>query len=167
MLRRFTKPIVVASQCLVRANCRADGVNVTLPFVRKLRDYARVISICPEKVLNPNDDSLRIVRRGKVERLFNKRTGEDMTQAIQQWAEQYLKSAIDADGFILKHGSRLCGVRGVKLYSSTRSDAKPEAGQPDDNKTDEGKTDEGKTDEESAAGSDAGSDQDKGPPESS
>jgi len=42
---------------------------------------------------------------------------------MNSFAQAFLSSHADMDGFILKHKSPSCGLRGVKLYESTRPDA--------------------------------------------
>ena len=64
---------------------------------------------------------MRLVSTGSGPRLVTIRTGIDLTDRMQQWAERRLKELDKADlcGFIFKSRSPSSGMRGVKVYDSS------------------------------------------------
>jgi uncharacterized protein YbgA (DUF1722 family)/uncharacterized protein YbbK (DUF523 family) len=95
-------------------------------FVRRLRDYVRVRAVCPERAIDPKGygDPLRIIASGGRQRLINLRTGKDLTRKAENWSEKYLEPLEYVDGFILKHGSRLCGSSRMRTYPTATTGAR-------------------------------------------
>jgi len=123
---RFARPVVVVSKCLCGARCRWDGDTLTYPFVHALKDYARIIPVCPEMEIGLGVPRNRIilVRRGRRGGLYQPTTGRELAQQMIRFAQHFLASLDCADGFILKHKSPSCGPRGVKRYESADPDAR-------------------------------------------
>ncbi len=125
-LSKFTRPNVVVSQCLCGAPCRWDGERLNYDFVRALRRYANVIAVCPEMRigLGVPRDRIILAKRENGVALYQPATRRRLAQKMNNFSRQYLTDMTDVDGFILKHKSPSCGVRGVKVYESTASDAR-------------------------------------------
>jgi uncharacterized protein YbbK (DUF523 family)/uncharacterized protein YbgA (DUF1722 family) len=122
---RFPRPTVVVSRCLCGARCRWDGDSSPSSFVRELKQYARVIPACPELEigLGVPRDRIILVRRSKSVELYQSSSGMRLAQKMHTFTRRFLRECGEIDGFILKHKSPSCGLRGVKLYSSTDPDA--------------------------------------------
>jgi len=125
-LSKFTRPNVVVSKCLCGAPCRWDGDRLDYPFVRVLRKYARIITVCPEMEigLGVPRDRIDLVKRENGVALYQALTGRQLAQKMNRFSRQFLSDHIDVDGFILKHKSPSCGLRRVKLYESAAPDAR-------------------------------------------
>ena len=125
-MRRFAKPVVVVSQCLARPNLSVAPDRELHPLIKLLRDHARVIGVCPEKPLSQcgADLPLHLVTTSKQARLFNYRTGDDVTTQSRKWIERFITKLGEVDGFILKQKSRMCGLASAKLYDSRTPDAR-------------------------------------------
>jgi len=52
-------------------------------------------------------------------RLVQPATNQDITEKMHDFAKSFLNSIKEADGFILKNRSPSCGIKDVKVYSST------------------------------------------------
>lgn len=119
-LSKFTRPNVVVSKCLLGARCRWDRDCLDYPFVRTIRKYAKVIPVCPEMEIGlgvPRDRIVLASRESGVA-LYQPSTGRQLAQKMNKFARQFLSGHTGIDGFILKHKSPSCGVRGVKLFES-------------------------------------------------
>jgi uncharacterized protein YbbK (DUF523 family)/uncharacterized protein YbgA (DUF1722 family) len=122
---RFPRPIVVVSRCLCGARCRWDGDSSPSDFVKELRQYARIVPVCPELEIGlgvPRDRIVLLRRRQGVE-LYQPTTRRRLAQKMNSFTRRLLTQCGEVDGFILKHKSTSCGLRGVKLYASAAPDA--------------------------------------------
>ncbi len=122
---RFSRPTIVVSRCLCGARCRWDGDSCRYDLVKELKPYARVIPVCPEMEigLGVPRDRIVLVRRAKGVELYQQSTGLRLAQKMNSFAHRFLTQCGEVDGFILKHKSPSCGLRSVKLYASTATDA--------------------------------------------
>lgn len=122
---RFSRPVIVVSRCLCGARCRWDGDTVPSSLVRTLKDYAKIIPVCPEMEIGLSVPRERIilVRHGRRVELFQPASGRRLAQTMNRFAHQFLSQVGEVDGFILKHKSPTCGLRGVKVYESIHPDA--------------------------------------------
>ncbi|WP_342046017.1 YbgA family protein [Bacillus sp. OTU530] len=122
-MRTFSKPIVVVSKCLEFDACRYNGDVISDPIVKSLMPYVRFIPICPEVEIDLGTprETIRIVeeKQSGMQRLVQPSTGEDVTDRMQQFAERFLGSLPDVDGFLLKNRSPSCGTRDVKIYAGS------------------------------------------------
>ncbi|MCD6249856.1 MAG: DUF1722 domain-containing protein [candidate division Zixibacteria bacterium] len=125
-MNKFIRPNVIISKCLCGARCRWDRDRLDYPFVRTLRKYARIIPVCPEIEigLGVPRDRIILVQRDNSIALYQSTTRRHLAQKMNRFSCQYLSDHTDVDGFILKHKSPSCGVRGVKLYESITLDAR-------------------------------------------
>ena len=122
---RLPRPNVVDSRCLCGVRCRWDGDSSPRNFVSELKQYARVIPVCPEMEIGLGVPCGRIVlvRRGPGVEMYQPSSGRHLAQKMNSFAHRFLRDCGDVDGFILKHKSPTCGLRSVKLYDSIDPDA--------------------------------------------
>lgn len=121
-MRQFDKPRIFISKCLGQAACRFDGGIISSELVERLTPYVTYVTTCPEMAIGlpAPRDALRIVRRADgADRLVFSSSGTDMTEAMEQFSENYMDelAQADIDGFILKHRSPSCGFNDVKMYA--------------------------------------------------
>lgn len=118
--RVFAKPRVVISKCLTFDACRYNGQKIEDSFVSRLVPHIDVVTVCPEVEIGLGipRDPIRLVRQAKTLHLRQPATGRDVTQAMSAFAERFLHSLANVDGFILKSRSPTCGIKDVKLYPS-------------------------------------------------
>jgi uncharacterized protein YbgA (DUF1722 family)/uncharacterized protein YbbK (DUF523 family) len=128
MTERFPKPRVVVSRCIEFASCRYNGAMIPSEVVRSLKPHVDFVPICPEVEvgLGVPRDPIRIVADGAALRLVQPTTGRDLTTDMRSFAESFLGSLSDIDGFILKYRSPSCGLKEVKFYPG--ADAKTVVG---------------------------------------
>lgn len=114
------KPILVISKCLGFEACRYNGGIENNVFIENLRNYVDFITVCPETDLGlpiPRD-TLRIVQKDDKLKLVVSKTGQDVTEKLDEFAEEFLKNLEDVDGFIFKNKSPTCGVKDAKIYTA-------------------------------------------------
>lgn len=126
----FPRPVVVVSQCLELDACRYNGGVVRAPFVKELAQYASLRPICPELAigLGVPRDPIEIVLRDGARRLVQPGTGRDLTEAMERFAEEFLGSLDEPDGFILKSRSPSCGITDTKIFGSDPASGPVSAG---------------------------------------
>lgn len=114
------KPRIVVSKCIEFENCRWDGLGVPSEAVRKLEGHVEFLPVCPEVEigLGVPRDPIRIVTAGGDHRLVQPATGRDVTGDMTGFAERFLDSLPEIDGFILKSRSPSCGLEEVKLHAA-------------------------------------------------
>jgi len=117
-LREFPKPTVVVSKCITFEPVRWDGGMIASEFVEKLKPFVNFVPVCPEVEigLGVPRNPVRIVLVNGENRLLQPSTGLDFTDKMKSFAETFLKSVKDVDGFILKSGSPSSGFKNVKIY---------------------------------------------------
>jgi uncharacterized protein YbbK (DUF523 family) len=88
------------------------------PIVAKLKEYVDFLSVCAEMEigLGVPRKPVRIVFDKGEHRLVQPATGRDVTEDMQTFCTDFLDSARDVDGFILKFRSPSCGIKDVKVY---------------------------------------------------
>jgi uncharacterized protein YbgA (DUF1722 family)/uncharacterized protein YbbK (DUF523 family) len=120
-MRQFIRPKVVISKCIEFEHCRYDGSLIHSDFVKSLKPYVDFIPVCPEMEigLGVPRSSIRIVSAGGELRLIQPTTGLDVTAKMRLFSDQFLSSLPEMDGFILKFRSPSCGLKHIKVYSST------------------------------------------------
>lgn len=115
----FARPNVFASRCLGFAACRYNGVSIPVGYVERLKPHVNFITTCPEMDigLGVPRDPIRIIEKEEGNpRLVQPATGKELTDKMIKFADRYLSSLRDMDGFILKEASPSCGMKGVKRY---------------------------------------------------
>ena len=118
-MRKFVKPTIIISKCLGFAHCRYNGQVIPDEFVEKLKPYVEFRPICPEVEigLGVPRDPIRVILAGNEFRLVQPATGLDVTDKMRDFAESFLNSAGEVDGFILKARSPSCGPKDVRVYT--------------------------------------------------
>jgi len=121
-LKRFTKPKVVLSRCIEFDKCRYDGQIVSSDFVKKLIPYVEFIAICPEVEIGLGipRNPLRLVSVNSELRLIQPATNLDATEKMQSFADHFLDSLSEVDGFILKSRSPTSALKDARVYSSVK-----------------------------------------------
>ncbi|RMH04189.1 MAG: DUF1722 domain-containing protein [Aquificota bacterium] len=118
MERKFPKPRVVVSSCLVGKPVRYNGGLVEDPFVSSLLGYCDVIDVCPEVEIGLGVPRPRIIvykTQGAI-RLSQPSTGLDLTESMEAFSDRFLSSLPPVDGFVLKSKSPSCGVSNTLTY---------------------------------------------------
>ena len=110
------------SSCLLGAKVRFDGGHKQDRYLMDvLGAYVDYLPVCPEVEvgLATPRPALRLVRDNDQQvRLRFSKTGEDITDKMQLWAQQRVKGleAEQLDGFIFKAKSPSSGMERVKIY---------------------------------------------------
>ncbi|WP_048157804.1 DUF523 and DUF1722 domain-containing protein [Methanosarcina sp. Kolksee] len=120
-MREFFRPKVVVSRCLGFDHCRYNGNIINSSIVANLMEYVDFLPVCPEVEigLGVPRDSLRIILDNGEQRLVQSASGRDVTEAMEAFCTDFLGSAGEIDGFILKYRSPSCGIKDVKVYPTT------------------------------------------------
>ncbi len=119
------QPIVVVSRCLDLEACRYNGQVIPNAFIRRLAAHVTLIPVCPEVEigLGVPREPIRLVRQGDDVRAIQAATGRDVTERLVGFAERFVKTLPEVDGFVLKSRSPSCGIRDAKVFSSVESEA--------------------------------------------
>lgn len=116
------KPIIVISKCIAHAACRYDGSMIKSRFVSILKDYVQFVTTCPEVEigLTVPREAIRIISHQGQERLVGSLSGNDTTQKMVDFSDQFINSLSGktVHGFILKNRSPSCGIKDCKVYKS-------------------------------------------------
>jgi uncharacterized protein YbgA (DUF1722 family)/uncharacterized protein YbbK (DUF523 family) len=117
-MREFPKPNVVISKCITFEPVRYNAQIISSEFVENLKPFVNFIPVCPEVEigLGVPRDPIRIVLVNGERRLMQPATGLDFTEKMKRFAESFLDSLTEVDGFILKRGSPSSGFKNVKIY---------------------------------------------------
>ncbi len=122
-MREFKKPNILISSCIGDCECRYDGSNAKSDFVEKLEPFVNFTDVCPEVAIGlpiPRQ-ALRIISPEKdLERLVFSKTGEDITEKMEDFSNDFLDKLDreNLDGAVLKSRSPSCGIKDVKVYKS-------------------------------------------------
>jgi uncharacterized protein YbgA (DUF1722 family)/uncharacterized protein YbbK (DUF523 family) len=120
-----SKPIVVISRCITFDPVRWDGTIIASEFVEKLKPHVDFIQICPELEIGlgvPRSPIRLVFKQGEI-RLIQPSTNFDLTKKMQDFAEAFLDSLKEVDGFILKSASPSSGFSNVKIYPTIEKSA--------------------------------------------
>lgn len=120
-MRSFIRPKIVISKCIEFDHCRYDGSIIPSDFVKALKPHADFRPVCPEMEigLGVPRSSIRIVSVNGELRLVQPATGLDVTEKMMDFSDHFLSSLSDVDGFILKFRSPSCGMKDIRVYSSS------------------------------------------------
>ena len=124
-MRKFPKPIVVASRCFEFDACRYNGQMIPNNFVEILEPWVELRPVCPELEigLGVPRDPVRIVSKGGERKLVQPSTGRDLTPLMREFSARFLDTLGDADGFILKSRSPSCGLGDAKEFPDAENEA--------------------------------------------
>lgn len=114
----FARPRLGISRCIEFDRCRYNGEMIGSEFVRRLREHADFVTVCPEAEIGLGipRDPIRIVLREGEKRLVQPSTGRDVTDTMAAFSHDFLDALGEVDGFILKSRSPSCGARDVRVY---------------------------------------------------
>lgn len=112
------KPVVVVSKCLGFAKCRYNGITLPNEKVDLLAPFVEYRPVCPEVEigLGVPREPIRVVNIDDVYHLYQPATQRDITGDMQHFADSFLDSVGEVDGFILKDRSPSCGIKDVRVY---------------------------------------------------
>jgi uncharacterized protein YbgA (DUF1722 family)/uncharacterized protein YbbK (DUF523 family) len=117
-MREFVRPRVVVSKCLEFDRCRYNGDMIRSPIVAKLKEYVDFLPVCAEVEIGlgvPRKPVRVVIDKGE-HRFVQPATGKDVTEDMKTFCTDFLDSAGEVDGFILKFRSPSCGIKDVKVY---------------------------------------------------
>lgn len=122
-MRKFKKPSILISSCIGDCKCRYDGSSLKNEFIEKLEPFVDITSVCPEieMGLSVPRQALRIISsKDSEERLVFSKTGEDMTNKMVRFSNEFLRQLEKENlvGAVLKSRSPSCGIKDVKVYKS-------------------------------------------------
>ncbi len=118
-MREFPRPRIVVSRCIEFDHCRYDGNMIPSDFVKALKPYVNYIPVCPEMEMDlgaPRETIRMVAAEGSI-RLIQPATGLDLTEKMNHFAQGFLSSLPEVDGFILKFRSPSCGLKDIRVYS--------------------------------------------------
>ncbi|MFQ5691372.1 MAG: DUF523 and DUF1722 domain-containing protein [Gemmatimonadota bacterium] len=118
----WPRPILVVSACLEFEACRYDGRRIPCDLLGRLVPHVTYRPICPEVEIGlgvPRDPIQLVDVRGRAA-LIQPATGRDLTSRMERFAERFLHTLGEVDGFLLKSRSPSCGLRGVRLHRGPR-----------------------------------------------
>ena len=122
-MREFKRPNLLISSCIGDCKCRYDGSNAKSDFIGMLEPFVNFTTVCPEVAIGlpiPRQ-ALRIISpKGDENRLVFSKTGEDWTDKMQNFSDDFLdKIDISSlEGAVLKSRSPSCGIKDVKVYNT-------------------------------------------------
>ncbi len=116
-----TKIRLGVSSCLLGEKVRFDGGHKLDRFLTgTLGRFVEFVPVCPEVEMGlPTPrETLRLVGDPESQRLVFSKTGEDITEAMQLWAQKKVMELEKKDlcGFVFKSKSPSSGMERVKLY---------------------------------------------------
>ena len=114
------RPKIIVSECLCGKKCRYDGQGYNDNVIQSLKDYVEIQTVCPEVSIGlPTPrEPIRIEKHKEKEeyKLIDYSSKNDYTNQMVEFAEEFVCSLGDVDGFILKSKSPTCGIKDVKVY---------------------------------------------------
>jgi uncharacterized protein YbgA (DUF1722 family)/uncharacterized protein YbbK (DUF523 family) len=107
------------SSCLVGNKVRYDGSHKRSPYCKEvLSELFEYQPFCPEMAagLGTPRPTIRLIASDKGERLVAPKTGEDVTDRVEEAGGKYLNSLSGVSGYIFTHKSPSCGVFRTRIY---------------------------------------------------
>jgi len=119
-MKEFSKPVIVVSKCIEFGSVRWNSEGVSSDFVKRLKHCVTFIPVCPEVEigLGVPRNPLRIISSEEKLKLIQLDTATDLTEKMLKFAESFLSSLPQLDGFILKSSSPSCALRDAKIYAT-------------------------------------------------
>ncbi len=116
---------ICVSSCLLGEAVRYDGTAIYQPVIaEELADRFELVSFCPEVGIGmavPRPPIQRVMVGGQVRLLRVEEPSFDLTDRMNQFAQQSVEQLSDISGFIFKSRSPSCGLSGVKLFNEERT----------------------------------------------
>jgi uncharacterized protein YbgA (DUF1722 family)/uncharacterized protein YbbK (DUF523 family) len=121
----FIKPKLVLSKCIEYDYCRWNGNIIKSPIVEILKNYVDFNPVCAEVEigLGVPRDPVRIIIENDCKKLVQPSTERDLTDIMNEFANKFLNSLDEIDGFILKSQSPSCGLFQTKYLSGVQKGA--------------------------------------------
>jgi uncharacterized protein YbbK (DUF523 family) len=115
----------VISRCIDFDSCRYNGQVIRASLREELQPLVDLRPICPELEigLGVPRDPVRLVRGPGGPQMIQPSTGRNLTHAMNAFADRFLDSLEEVDGFILKSRSPSCAIRDGKIFRSGAEDA--------------------------------------------
>ena len=115
----YIKPRIIISKCLEFDACRYDGQIIPNSFIRQLKQFVDFSPICPEVEIGMGTprDPIHIAKDGDRTLLPQPSTGNEFSDKMNTFSDQFISEISDVDGFLLKHASPSCGISSAKIYS--------------------------------------------------
>lgn len=108
------------SACLLGEKIRFDGGHKRDRFITDaLSEFADFVSFCPEHLaFGTPRPSVRLVTIENKIRVHSNKTGEDLTEALEQTSQEELSQLESKNlcGIIFKSKSPSCGMKSAKIY---------------------------------------------------
>jgi len=116
------KPKLLISACLEFDKVRYNGQSIPSKIIRDLTPFVDFIKVCPEYEigLGVPREPIRIVKKENEYRLIQHNTNKDVTDDMNQFADEFIKNLKEVDGFIFKSKSPTMGVKNIKVYSGMK-----------------------------------------------
>lgn len=117
----YPKPRLLVSQCLEFDACRYDGDIIHNATIRRLKNNADFIPVCPEVGIGLGIPRapVRLVEQDTVIHMVQPETGKDYTDRMYTFSCEVLSELNDLDGIILKSRSPSCGVSDTKIFAKS------------------------------------------------
>jgi uncharacterized protein YbgA (DUF1722 family)/uncharacterized protein YbbK (DUF523 family) len=121
----FQKPVVVISKCIEFENCRWNGNIIKSSIVKILKSYVDFHPVCAEIEigLGVPRNPVRLILEDEEIKMIQPSSNRDCTLEMTIFAEKFLTSLGNIDGFILKSQSPSCGLFQTKYYQSAKKRA--------------------------------------------
>ncbi|MFN3412698.1 MAG: YbgA family protein [Thermoanaerobaculum sp.] len=121
----WPRPRIVVSACLGFAPVRYSGETIPDRFVAALRDHVTFLAVCPEVEigLGVPRPTVRLVRQGEETRMLQPKTGHDVTEKMQRFAQTFISQLGQVEGFIFKNRSPSCAIKDAKVYTQMEAGA--------------------------------------------
>jgi len=115
------KPYIAVSRCLLGENVRYDGASKPLPhLVSKLEEEFNIVKVCPEVEIGlsvPRPPVQLIERDAMIRAVGVDDPNLDITDQVNNFAEDFLKANPLVSGLVLKARSPSCGVGTTPIFS--------------------------------------------------
>jgi uncharacterized protein YbgA (DUF1722 family)/uncharacterized protein YbbK (DUF523 family) len=124
-MREFPKPIVVVSKCIEFEAVRWNAQIISSDTVDRLKPHVIFVLVCPEVGIGLGipRETLRIVSSAGELRLIQPNGSVDLTEKMRAFADHFLNSLDEVDGFILKSGSPSSALKDAKIYPKIEKSA--------------------------------------------
>lgn len=112
---------VAISACLLGQKCRYDGTdNKNETLIAKLKE-AEIIPFCPEdEAFGTPRPTMDLIQSKEGMAAISNQTGENLSQPIETYAQQYFDRHQNIDLVIGKDRSPSCGVCSARLYDENK-----------------------------------------------
>lgn len=105
------KPKVIISSCLLGECCRYDGKTKRVSEIIKTFEAYEIIPFCPEAPLfGTPRQRINVLRKDEKNRIITDKTGEDVTELLENEIYAFIKKFPHAKKIVLKSKSPSCGL---------------------------------------------------------